>query len=146
MQRVKALSLLVLGFVPLVYMLGTAHPESSMGALAITSFFILFVFGLFVVSPWLLAPLRYRPVLWLGTTSYSIYLLHQNVGLGFISLIPRGLPSWLQLVLVAVVFGALLVIARMVYIFIEQGGKALVLRNLLRGTAPASEPSGHKAI
>jgi len=146
LRRMEALRLLVLGFAPLVYMLSTAHPDSSIVALAMTSLLILLVFGAFVMRPKLLAPLRSRPVLWLGTTSYSVYLLHQNVGLEFISLIPRELPSWLQLVLVGVVFGALLIFARAIYVFIEQGGKSLVLRNLLRWTLPASASGSHKAI
>jgi peptidoglycan/LPS O-acetylase OafA/YrhL len=141
LRRVKALGLLALGFVPLVYMLSTIHPDSSIVVLGTISLTILFLFGSFVIRPELLAPLRSRPVLWLGTTSYSVYLLHQNVGLGFISLIPRQLPLWLQLVLVAIIFCAVLLVARIVYVFVEQRGKALVLRNLLRGTAPTSRRS-----
>ncbi len=138
LRMMKALTLLALGFVPLVYMLCTVHPDSSIVALAAISLIILSLFVVFVARPALLAPLRSRPVLWIGTASYSVYLLHQNVGLGFISLIPRELPLWLQLVLVAAIFGALLFVARMVFVFIEQGGKTLVLRSLLRWTVPAS--------
>ncbi|MDY0883102.1 acyltransferase family protein [Dongia soli] len=128
----KAIGLLTLGFVPLVYMLRTFHPDISVVPLATMSLIILLLFVVFSVRPEWLAPLRFRAVLWMGTISYSVYLLHQNVGLGLISLIPQRLPWWMQLGLVAAVSAAILLLSSVVYVLIEQRGKAMVLRHLLR--------------
>jgi peptidoglycan/LPS O-acetylase OafA/YrhL len=127
----KALGLLALGFVPLVYMLSTFHPDIPVVVLATISLIILVLFVVFSVRPEWLAPLRSRGILWVGTVSYSLYLLHQNVGLGLISLIPRQLAWWWQLTLVAAVIAAVLTLASLVYVLVERRGKAMVLRSVL---------------
>ena len=127
----KAIGLLAVGFVPLVYMLSTFHPHISVFPLATISLIILTLFVILSVRPEWLAPLRFRPFLWVGTVSYSVYLLHQNVGLALISLIPQAFPWWLQLVLVAAVFAIILSLASLIYVLIEQKGKAMVLRTVL---------------
>ncbi|MEO9524251.1 MULTISPECIES: acyltransferase family protein [Marinobacter] len=61
------------------------------------SIFVLACFGVFALAvygrlPWL----ANRPMLWLGSLSYSLYLVHQNIGYGVIDLSYRaGLPGWI---------------------------------------------------
>ena len=57
----------------------------------------------------LLAWLQWRPLVGIGLISYSLYLVHQGVGLALISRLPADWPLWAQLAGVALV--ALLVTA-----------------------------------
>lgn len=136
MRLKKGIALLTVGSVPLVYMLGMFHPDISIIPLATISLIILTAFVILSVRPEWLAPLRYRPVLWVGTVSYSLYLLHQNLGVALISLIPRAFSWWLQLALVIAIIAAILSLASLVYVLVEQRGKAVVLRTVLGERIP----------
>ncbi|MDK9556429.1 acyltransferase [Marinobacter sp. M216] len=64
----------------------------------------LFVLGCFAVFALAVAGrmnwLSNRPMLWLGSLSYSLYLVHQNIGYGVIGWsYEAGLPGWLGVIL-----------------------------------------------
>lgn len=62
---------------------------------------VLASYGIFVLAiTGYLNRLACTPLLWLGRLSYSLYLVHQNIGYGIISAAYRaGLPSWAGIVL-----------------------------------------------
>ncbi|MBW0147638.1 acyltransferase family protein [Marinobacter arenosus] len=65
------------------------------------SLFVLACFGVFALAvAGRLNWLSNRPMLWLGSLSYSLYLVHQNIGYGVIGWsYEAGLPGWLGVVL-----------------------------------------------
>ncbi|GGE52693.1 acyltransferase [Streptosporangium jomthongense] len=70
------------------------------GLLAYKMPYSLFVLGCFTVFALAVAGrlnwLANRPMLWLGSLSYSLYLVHQNIGYGVITWsYQAGLPGWL---------------------------------------------------
>lgn len=75
-------------------------------------------------SPWLAA---------IGLWSYSIYLLHQPVGLVLISIIPHSLPIWLSALLAGMVCLIVIALGYVSYMFIERPGQQLLSRLLIRG-------------
>jgi peptidoglycan/LPS O-acetylase OafA/YrhL len=77
-----------------------------------------------------------RPLVWVGACSYSIYLIHFEIGASAISTVSKALPLFWQ---VASVLGiAMLVICagRLLFTSVEQGGRQLAMR-LLRSIKPA---------
>ncbi|MEX0604702.1 MAG: acyltransferase [Marinobacter sp.] len=60
------------------------------------SYFVLGCYGVFILAVWgHLNWLATRPLLWLGTMSYALYLVHQNIGYGIIGWsYSVGLPGW----------------------------------------------------
>lgn len=65
------------------------------------SVFVLGCYALFALAVrGHLAWLANRPMLWLGSLSYSFYLIHQNIGYGVINWsYSQGLPGWLSVTL-----------------------------------------------
>ena len=63
---------------------------------------------------------RWRPLVWLGTISYSLYLVHQNLGLALISRIPRDWPLISQLAVSLVVIGAMVGAALASWTYLER--------------------------
>jgi len=86
------------------------------------------IFGLFVLfltdHP-VLGVFRLGAMVWLGEISYSLYLLHQNIG---VSLMRRatafGIP---YLVILPVVVALMLVLARLSFLYIEKPAKRFLL-------------------
>lgn len=82
----------------------------------------LFVLGCFTVFALAVAGrlnwLANKPLLWLGSLSYSLYLVHQNIGYGVITLsYNAGLPGWLGVSLAIV---TALLLASLIHYFIEK--------------------------
>lgn len=94
----------------------------SHGLLAYKAPYSLFVLGCFAVFSlavagrlnWLANP----PLLWLGSLSYSLYLVHQNIGYGVITwAYNAGLPGWIG---VTLALGVALTLASLIHYNIEQ--------------------------
>lgn len=83
------------------------------------SFFVLGCFAAFALAVagrlnWLANP----PLLWLGSLSYSLYLVHQNIGYGVITwAYNAGLPGWIG---VTLALGVALALASLIHYNIEQ--------------------------
>jgi peptidoglycan/LPS O-acetylase OafA/YrhL len=57
-------------------------------------------------------------MLWLGSLSYSLYLVHQNIGYGVITLsYNAGLPGWLGVGLAIIIA---LLLASLIHYYIEK--------------------------
>lgn len=61
----------------------------------------------------------WRPLTYVGMSSYSLYLIHQNVGVALIHRLPDVWPLWGQLLGVAGVATLMLGIARLSYRYLE---------------------------
>lgn len=83
------------------------------------SLFVLGCFGVFALAVsgrmnWL----ANRPMLWLGSLSYSLYLVHQNIGYGVIGWsYEAGLPGWLG---VALAITTALTLASLIHYSVEK--------------------------
>ncbi|MEQ1784083.1 MAG: acyltransferase [Hyphomonadaceae bacterium] len=70
--------------------------------------------------------LRFGPLAWLGRISYSLYLLHQNLGVALIGQLKRAqAPDWLAIALTCGVFIGL---ATLMFYLVERPGKDLVMK------------------
>lgn len=85
-------------------------------------------------SPWVRI-FELRPIVWLGLISYSLYLLHQNVGVALISRIPTGYPLIWQLLGVAVVVTVMTLLAALSWRLIER--RRIFTSVLARLSSPA---------
>ncbi|MBW4934588.1 acyltransferase family protein [Marinobacter sp. F4206] len=83
------------------------------------SLFVLACFAVFALAVsgrmnWL----SNRPMLWLGSLSYSLYLVHQNIGYGVIGWsYEAGLPGWLG---VAMALATALTLASLIHYLVEK--------------------------
>jgi peptidoglycan/LPS O-acetylase OafA/YrhL len=78
--------------------------------------------------------LRFGPLAWLGRISYSLYLLHQNLGVALIGALKRAqAPDWLAITLT---FGVFVALATLMFYLVERPGKNLVM-NMYRGLKTA---------
>jgi peptidoglycan/LPS O-acetylase OafA/YrhL len=88
------------------------------------------LFFLFVFYPRWLRPFSYKPVTLVGAASYSLYLLHQNLGVTLIATIGDTLPSsaggWSAFVAVGVGF-ALVAASVLIYRYWEMPAKRILL-------------------
>ncbi|MBQ0831740.1 acyltransferase [Marinobacter sp.] len=92
------------------------------GLLAYKLPYSLFVLGCFAVFALAVAGrlnwLANKPMLWLGSLSYSLYLVHQNIGYGVITLsYNAGLPGWLG---VCLALAMALLLASLIHYSIER--------------------------
>lgn len=69
-----------------------------------------------------------------GAISYSLYLLHQNIGVYIISLFPKGLDQTAYLAMVCILIGLVSLLAYAVFRWIEKPFNALGRRFRLRQT------------
>lgn len=74
---------------------------SSAGeSLAILSFNAIFLLIAFNIA----RPLRIKPLIWLGSISYPLYLIHQNIGFAIMRhLYTHGVPTWVGIILTTVI-------------------------------------------
>ena len=84
------------------------------------SFYLLLVLG---AHP-LIAP---RGLVWIGTISYSIYLLHQPIGLVMISSLPPSLTSSGYVIALLAIVATVFLISAVSYIVVEKIGRRIVL-------------------
>jgi peptidoglycan/LPS O-acetylase OafA/YrhL len=88
-----------------------------------------------------LAPaMRFGPLAWIGRISYSLYLVHQSVGVTIIALLmARG---WTQEPAIAAVCVICVTLAWLMFSFVELPGQRLVmvLYGRLRDRKPAAAP------
>ena len=92
-------------------------------------------FVVLALRPRWLGWLAARPLVGLGRVSYSLYLVHQGVGLALISRLPRDWPLWAQLTGVLAVFALMVAIAALSWHFFEQRRP---FTTLLRRRRPSS--------
>lgn len=88
------------------------------------------LFALFVYCPRWLAPFSYKPVTLVGAASYSLYLLHQNLGVTLIATLGGALPpdagGWSAFIAVCVGL-ALIAVSVLIYRYWEMPAKRIVL-------------------
>ncbi|EBA15010.1 predicted acyltransferase [Roseobacter sp. SK209-2-6] len=92
--------------------------------------------------------LRLRFVQWLGSWplatlglgSYSVYLLHNNIGNALISLFPPGAHSAVYLLCLAGIFALILLISACVYLWVEKPAQALARRWAKPKVASSPDP------
>lgn len=87
---------------------------------------MLLLFALFVIDHPSIKPFRFAPLVLVGQASYSLYLIHQNIGVGLLRLsTDLGLPYLVALPLVTVaIIGAAILMFR----FLEIPAKSWILR------------------
>jgi peptidoglycan/LPS O-acetylase OafA/YrhL len=118
-------------------------PQADPVALAFSlAFYVLF--GLFVLRPRWVAAFGSAPMVAVGAASYSLYLLHQDIGVRLLALAQgAGLaPGWSSLWVAAVLVAAMTALAMAVYRGWELPAKNRLLgwQRRLRGTARDSAP------
>ena len=94
---------------------------------AIVSIFFLLFLVLIEKRSWL-AVFTARPLVMIGLISYSLYLLHQNIGGAVLSSLPAGWPIWLYALLALCVLGVMVLLTRVVYQFVEPPSQSLARR------------------
>jgi peptidoglycan/LPS O-acetylase OafA/YrhL len=118
----------------LVVVVSTMRSNSSSELPFCLAFYALF--ALFVYCPRWLGPFSYKPITLVGAASYSLYLLHQNLGVTLIATIGSALsPSaggWSAFVAVCVGL-ALIAVSVLIYQYWEMPAKRILLA-LGRGT------------
>lgn len=85
--------------------------------LIVASFMLLFLALLF--RPAWLRPLTHPALTMVGACSYSLYLIHQNVGVAIITLLPAGQSTLFYLLWLALIFAALLALALLIFRLVE---------------------------
>lgn len=69
-----------------------------------------------------------RPLVTVGLTSYSLYLLHQNIGGAVLSSLSPGWPVWSYALVALCVVGVIMLLAHGVYEFVERPSQSLARR------------------
>ncbi|WP_106745791.1 acyltransferase family protein [Yoonia maritima] len=82
-------------------------------------------FALLVKQPKVLMPLTFAPLVWIGQISYSIYLLHQMIGVILIAHIPINWPIWGQLLSVGVVTALIVTLSAALHSNVEKQSTAM---------------------
>jgi peptidoglycan/LPS O-acetylase OafA/YrhL len=140
-NRSKLASLLVIE-TALILLLFAVQSNSRSELPFLFAFYALFT--LFVFRPHRLKVLGWKPITLVGAASYSLYLLHQNLGVTVISIISSALSpnpgNWSALVAVFVAF-ALIPVSVAIFRYWEMPAKRVILA-LGRGTRKkrAAEP------
>ena len=93
---------------------------------AVTVFCLLFI--ALALRPTSMDWMACRPLVGLGAISYAWYLLHQNVGVTFIGLLPSGLSDITYLFLVFSILSFVILISWMVFRFVEKPSQGFARR------------------
>ncbi|MCY4333989.1 MAG: acyltransferase [Litoreibacter sp.] len=75
---------------------------------------------LFCVAPRTLSPLEMKPLVWLGRRSYSLYLLHQNIGVALITLAVTGLAMGVYVLIIFATIFILVLLSHLLFETIEE--------------------------
>jgi peptidoglycan/LPS O-acetylase OafA/YrhL len=128
----------------LVVVLSTARSHSSSELPFCLAFYALFT--LFVSRPLWLRPFSYKPVTLVGAASYSLYLLHQNLGVTLIATIGGALSGGWSVIVAGCVGIALIAVSVLIYQWWEMPAKRILLA-LGRGALkqPRAYPGRHAA-
>lgn len=97
-------------------------------------------FVLLCIVPQALRPFEVRPLVWLGRRSYSLYLLHQNIGVALITLAASGLSVAAYGMTIGAVVLLMIFLAHMVFETVEKRSNkvARLLLSLTRRQRQAS--------
>ena len=95
-----------------------ASHGSYVGLMMLTATFVPFV--LLCRAPRTLRVLECTPLVWLGRRSYSLYLLHQNIGVALISLAAAGLSLGTHVLINGAETQILVVVSHLVYELVER--------------------------
>jgi peptidoglycan/LPS O-acetylase OafA/YrhL len=93
-----------------------------------------------VWRPHWLAPLAHPAVTLIGACSYSLYLLHQNIGVALISLLPRAQPTGFYVTALILITLLMAALAFLVFRVVEQPAQAIARRWLARGRSVEVRP------
>lgn len=104
-------------------------PQLPSAALA---FLLPGVFALSCVSPLMQQALSQAWLVRVGAASYSLYLIHEVIGVALISHISPNVPLALQLVMVCAIYAGMIALSIMVYALIETPGREVFRKLLLR--------------
>jgi peptidoglycan/LPS O-acetylase OafA/YrhL len=141
-NRVSArFALILLGsMILIIFRTSTFVGDSGQSPYIISSFAIVF-FGAF----WLIATrssfarfLETPVLVWIGICSYSVYLLHHEIGMVILTSIPKTVPIALQFVCIISVAAVMVLAGRISFTFIEQPARRLVTSFLLGNSTKAS--------
>ncbi len=89
-----------------------------------------------VRARFLLGWLAFRPLVWVGGISYSLYLLHQNIGVTAIAALPAGASKAFYLMAVGLIILAMMGLAWGVARWVERPAQRLARRGDLAREAP----------
>ena len=102
----------------------------------VTLFVALFV--MLILARGLLVWLTLRPLVWVGGISYSLYLLHQNIGVTVIAALPAGWSDGAYLGAVGLITLAMMGLAWGVFTWVERPAQRLARR---LDSAPVAAPA-----
>ena len=114
-------------------------------ASALITFAMPALFALSVVMPALQKPLERPWLIKIGAVSYSLYLIHEAVGVALISRISPSLSISVQLALVAAVYVGLIALASLIFVLVENPGREFVRRIVLGNSRPTHESRAFEA-
>jgi peptidoglycan/LPS O-acetylase OafA/YrhL len=112
--RWPALVILAAYSATIVYL---AHPAPALVILILMSFA---GFVALILRPSLLRLVAAAPLIWVGRRSYSLYLLHQNIGVAMITVAPIGLSSSSYILVILTVTLLMLCLAHAIFELVER--------------------------
>jgi len=118
--------LLIVPCIVLTWCFEISMLSDAVEIVAITLFCMLFI-GL-AVRPTSMDWLSSSPLVGLGVISYALYLLHQNIGVTFIGLLPRGLSDMTYFFLVFGILSFIIVMSWLVFLLVEKPSQGIARR------------------
>ncbi len=92
----------------------------------VANLIIFFLFFLFVIDHPLVSIFKFRPIVALGQASYSLYLIHQNIGVSVMrTCVEWGIP---YLIVLPLMVGAIIGAALLLFRYVEVPAKTWILR------------------
>jgi peptidoglycan/LPS O-acetylase OafA/YrhL len=126
----------------------TGPPQSSAGVHLLVYLSIVAAFYALIYTPRWLSALSWRPLTTLGAASYSLYLLHQYIGVALLGYLTEVTGEAAEMVAV-VVIAALIAVSVLIYRYWEMPARHLMLRLLRRrdtAVGPAAQPERFGAL